>query len=155
MSDKTAASPGPAPIAKPPKRRRWLRQVLLGIVILACGVVIGGGLTIKVVWDNWVYAARHPEAMPERSASRIKKRLDLSDAQTQQVHEILTRHNRVFMEIKREALPRVKKELDELRVEIETILSNEQAAEWNERFDMMSELLLGPAAAQDMERKEK
>jgi len=47
MSDKTAASPGPAPIAKPPKRRRWLRQVLLGIVILACGVVIGGGLTIK------------------------------------------------------------------------------------------------------------
>ncbi len=126
-----------------PRMRRWL-LVLLGILILVSGMVIGSGMTVIIARKKIIHAIRHPEKVPERITVRLKKKLNLSGDQTEQVKEILTRHLRSIMEIRQETRPRILKELNVMRNEIAKVLNERQARLWRKRFEALMRVLPPP-----------
>ncbi|MEW6367785.1 MAG: hypothetical protein AB1714_24405 [Acidobacteriota bacterium] len=122
---------------RPAARRVPWRAVLLGFAILVCGAIIGSSLTLIAVRRALVDAYVHPEREPERAVARMKKSLRLSDEQAAKVGEIVDRHFVVLLSIRREAQPRVAKELHEMKQEVEAVLNEEQTREWRKRFQFV------------------
>lgn len=125
--------PQSLPQAKPPV---W-RGVLLGFLILVCGMVIGGGLTTRILWKRVESNILHPRLIPERIVEHMESSLDLSPEQTEQIREIFARSFERFDELRVEMEPLVKAELDSIREEVAAVLTPEQLEKWNRRFDRM------------------
>ena len=132
----------PTPLRKP--KRRWLHAFLLGGLILGCGMVIGSGLTLTVLWNGLRQARQHPEQAPDRITKHLQRRLKLDEEQTEAVREIVTRRHRNLEEMRAEIQPRVEAELEEARKEIEAVLTPEQVAKWNRMYQMMQRRLMPP-----------
>ena len=135
-----AASPRPLPRSS----RSRTRAVVLGLLILLCGMVIGSGLTLKILWDRVLYASEHPGQAPRRITERLQKRLDLTDAQAQAVRAVSTRRYMALESIRREIRPQVEAEFETLRAEVEAVLDEEQGRRWNEMYRAMQERWLKP-----------
>jgi hypothetical protein len=127
-----------------PKPRRWL-LVLLGVVILACGMAIGAGLTLFGLRSRVLQLIRNPEKVPEAITARLRGELDLSEEQASQVEAILKNHQADLEEIRREVQPRVETLLDLVRQEVGEVLDERQAGRWRERFDALRRTWLPPA----------
>ena len=123
--------------ALPRARRRWLRTILLGIVILLCGMVIGGALTLHFRWPRLLLARHSWERMPEHIVERMRSELDLTAEQQREIEEILAKHHGAMESIRTEVEPRVEAQLDSMRREIDAVLTPEQAARWSEHFERM------------------
>jgi Spy/CpxP family protein refolding chaperone len=123
--------------ALPMPRRRWLRTVLLGIVILLCGIVIGGALTLRFRWPRLLLAREPWERMPEHIAERMRAELGLTEEQEAQIEVILARHHGAMDSIRLEVQPRVEARIDSMRREINALLTPQQAAQWSEHFERM------------------
>ena len=118
----------------PKPRRRWLRPVLLGLVIWFCGLIMGGGLTLHVLWGELNRVARNPARLTERITYRITHRLDLNEAQQNQVRRILGKYQKEFTDLRREVRPRINSLLESARQDITDILTPEQVPEWEEYY---------------------
>jgi hypothetical protein len=121
------------PKSKPPV---W-RMVALGVVILMCGMVIGGGLTTYVLWKQVETTIMHPRLMPERIVEHMESSLDLTPEQAEQIQEIFARRHERFDRLRVEMEPLVQAEIDSIREEVARVLTPEQLEEWNRRFDRM------------------
>ncbi len=135
MSHETDTSPGP--LERP--RRQWLRTVLLGSIILLCGALIGSVLTTHVLWGRFLDHTRHHERTSRRIADRMSRDLDLTDEQAKKIHQIMTKRGEALFVIHREVRPRVEAELEQMRLEVDSVLTPEQAKRWNRRFKRMHE----------------
>lgn len=122
------------PIA--PRRQRW-RSVLLGIVILLCGVLIGAGGAVIVIRHVVLHAIQHPEEAPQRITNRVRRMLDLSEHQAAEVKKILTERQKVILGLRRQIQPEVEKELEKAKEDVAAILKPEQAKKWRKRFDRL------------------
>ena len=130
-------------------RRRWMITALLAVVILLCGMVIGGGLTLHLAWQRIQYNVRHPDVFTERIVNTMDRRLDLDGDQEARVLEAVRRRQQALKAIRIEVQPRVEAELDTLREEVSAVLNEEQRVRWVTFFDQLRAKLLPPVPDAD------
>jgi hypothetical protein len=123
-----------------PKKRRW-KLVLLGLIILFCGMVIGAGITFHM-GSVMIFRAMGPgDGMAERIAKRIDRDLGLTEAQRTQVAEIVARRVSAFKRLLTEIYPRIKGQVTLLHDEIAPILTEEQKLKWAKHCKRMQEVI--------------
>jgi hypothetical protein len=131
------AAPQPTalvPITGKRRRRMWL-MVLLGAIILICGMAIGAGGAILRIRQRMHDIHGHPERMPAELAKRIRGELRLTDEQAARVEAILVERLNAMEKIRNETFDRVHTEIEGIHADVTAILAAPQAAEWNERYE--------------------
>jgi hypothetical protein len=127
----------------PRKRRPW-RTLLLGLVILFCGILIGAGITVIALQKVVLYAIHHPEQVPNRLTERLRGKLGLSDDQAKKIKAILNERQNAFQVLRRSTRPKVEREFDRLREEVAAVLDENQARKWRKRFDAIRRQWMPP-----------
>lgn len=125
-------------------RSRRLRSVVFGLLILLCGIFIGSGGTVIVVFRLLTHAIHHPEEIPTRVVNRLRFNLDLTDKQAAKIKIIITKRQKTIQAIRRETQPRLERELDGIRADVAAVLNPEQARSWKKRFDYFRKLWIPP-----------
>jgi len=139
-----SASPTPLPSPAPARpRRRWLK-ILLVLLVFFAGAVVGAGLGVVAVVHRVRMFIEHPERTPAMFTERLKKRLDLTDAQADQVLHILESHEKQLEAIRVEVRPQVEAQLAGARREISALLDDHQRLLWDEMYERLHRSLLPP-----------
>ncbi len=119
-------------LARRLKRRRICRGLLLSAIIFACGGITGWGVSLR----------HGPHGNPERAdppveevVSRMKEELFLTSDQTTQITVIYQKRFAALQAIRKDMLPKLKTEYDGLHSDVQKILTPEQYAGWNKRFE--------------------
>jgi hypothetical protein len=131
-----------APVIRP--RRRWVWPVLLALVIFVSGVLVGGGLTFKIITSGFKRAFQDPEVSAERITNRMKKRLDLTEEQVVQVRRIILEQQKAFQSMRKQVRPQLEAQIEKTRRELATVLTPEQARKWEKRFNHFLKFWLLP-----------
>lgn len=131
-----------APLHRP--RRRWLRTTLLALAIFISGILVGGGITFKVISHVYKRSFQEPEATAERITQRMKRRLALTDEQVIQVRRILLERMRAFQALRREFRPQLEAQIEVTRREMRAVLLPEQVDRWEKDFDRVLKFWLPP-----------
>ncbi len=126
------------------KPRRRLRPILLALVIFICGVLVGGGLSFKVVTAGYKRAFQDPDFLAEKIVHRMERRLDLSSDQVKRVREIILEQQRAFQNLHKEFRPRLASQIEKTRRELAKVLTPEQARKWERTFVRMQRFWLPP-----------
>jgi hypothetical protein len=142
MSETTESNETTASITKP--KRRWVRTLLLCVVLLLCGMVIGSGLTLHGIWRHVSNVMHNPEEVSKKITTRLTHKLNLTDEQAEQVGAIIEERHRNLNELRLETMPKIHAEFDRVDEEIAAILTPEQQAEWEEMRDRMRHRWLPP-----------
>jgi hypothetical protein len=129
-------------LAKP--RRRWLRTVLLATAIFVCGALLGGGLTFKIITSGYKRSFQEPALLAEEITHRMKRRLDLTDDQVQQVRRIILEQQMAFQSLRKEFRPRLDDQIEKTRQELAAVLTPEQARKWEKRVAHIQRFWLPP-----------
>ena len=129
-------------LAKP--RRRWLRTVLLATAIFVCGTLVGGGVTFKIIASGYKRSFQEPALLAEEITHRMKRRLDLTNAQVQQVRRIILEQQMAFQSLRKEFRPRLDDQIERTRQELAAVLTPEQARKWEKRFAHIQRFWLPP-----------
>jgi RNA 3'-terminal phosphate cyclase len=122
------------------KKRSW-KLVLLGMVILFCGMVIGSGITFHLGNVMMFHAVSPGGEMAERVMKRIDRRLDLTDSQRARVSEIVAHRVSVFKSIFMDSHIRIKEQFELLHDEIAQVLSKEQKLKWEKHYKKMQKVI--------------
>jgi hypothetical protein len=125
-------------IRVPVRRRRWL-SVLLGFSVFFAGLAAGVALTIVFALGIIKHIMRHPENEPARITSVLAVKLRLDDNQRQQVLAIMTKHQVQIQAIRRQMRPQFDMQLDQIRAEVDAVLSESQRTHWETMFDQLRE----------------
>ena len=131
-----------APVIRP--RRRWVWPVLLALVIFVSGVLVGGGLTFKIITSGFKRSFQDPEVSAERITNRMKKRLDLTEEQVVQVRRIILEQQKAFQSMRKQVRPQLEAQIEKTRQELAAVLSPEQARKWEKRFGQFLKFWLPP-----------
>ena len=137
------------PLHRP--RRRWLRTTLLALAIFVSGILIGGGITFKIISHAYKRSLQDPEATAERMTQRMKKRLDLTDGQVIQTRRILLERMRAFQALRREFRPRLEAQIETTRRQMRAVLTPQQAERWEKDFDRLLKFWLPPPPGDPLE----
>ncbi len=116
-------------------RRRWGWTLLLGIVIFVSGILVGGGLTFKVITSGLKRSFQDPAVLADLITHRMKKRLDLTEEQAVEVRRIIFEQQKVFQSLRRQVRPQLEAQIEKTRREMAAVLTPEQARKWEKRFD--------------------
>lgn len=117
--------------------------MLLGGVIFLCGCVCGASAMT-------LFAARRLESFrqhglnTEHAFSRLRRALELDEAQSAKVREILKRGIADLREVRRRVGPEVQDTLSRIREEVSAVLDERQRNLWNTRFDTLRERWFPP-----------
>ncbi len=136
-----AESAAPAP---PKSRSRVPVQILLGIAILLCGMLIGAGATVLVGRTVIVPGGRPPAQASGAIARQMSRRLNLTPQQQTEVRRILREHMERVNQIRNEGRQEAKAEFDAMRDEVAKVLTPQQAQMWRREFDRMRRLAPQP-----------
>ena len=131
-----------APFAKPRRRRLWTILIALGIFV--CGVMVGGGLSFKIVTVGYKRAFQEPDFLAEKIIRRMERRLDLSSEQVKQVREIVLEQQKAFQALHKEFRPRLDSQIEKTRRELAKVLTPEQAQKWEKTFARIQRFWLPP-----------
>jgi hypothetical protein len=143
MNDSTASDAAPRNKLRRPRRRTALTLVL-ATAILLCGMIIGSGLTLHVLWSRLLSNIQDLDNLPARITHRMERPLDLSDQQASEVEAVLNRHFQHIQAIRAEVYPKMSAQLDEIRKEVGAILSPKQREQWDKSFDRLRAKLVPP-----------
>jgi hypothetical protein len=124
-------------VLPPGVRRGWLRNLALGLVLLLCGAAIGSVVTAVVVERGPFHGMKRPEHLSELIAHRIKTKYGLNDEQEQKLRGIFEEHGKKLADIRADVQPRVEAEHEALQKAVETVLTPEQASDWEKEFEQM------------------
>lgn len=122
-------------VVPPVSRHLRLRSMILGIVIFACGAVVGGVIAAAVMDRDAPWKTRGRERFPQRIAEKMQAEYGLTDEQKVAVLKVLEEHVKKLADIRAEVQPRVDAEHEALRVGIEAVLTPDQAAAWRKEYD--------------------
>ena len=131
-----------APVIRP--RRRWVGPVLLALVIFVSGVLVGGGLTFKIITSGLKRSFQDPEVSAERITNRMKKRLDLTDEQVVQVRRIILEQQKAFQSMRKQVRPQIEAQIEKTRRELAAVLTPDQTRKWEKRFRRFLDFWLPP-----------
>jgi hypothetical protein len=129
-------------IAKPRRRRLWTILIALGIFV--CGVMVGGGLSFKIVTVGYKRAFQDPDFLAEKIIRRMERRLDLNSEQVKQVREIVLEQQKAFQALHKEFRPRLDSQIEKTRRELAKVLTPEQAQKWEKTFARLQRFWLPP-----------
>jgi hypothetical protein len=118
----------------PPRPRRWLR-LFAALLIFFAGMVCGSGATFVVAIRNIQRFIHHPEEVPPRITKYLKRRLDLSSGQADQIEPMIAMTQSHLQAIRRENQPRVARELSILHDQISQVLTDDQRDKWDQIYD--------------------
>jgi hypothetical protein len=130
------------PIAKPRRRRFW--TILLALIIFICGVLVGGGLSFKIVTAGYKRAFQDPGFLAEKIIRRMERRLDLSGDQVKQVREIVLEQQKAFQSLHKEFRPRMDGQIEKTRRDLSEVLTPEQVQKWEKSFARIQRFWLPP-----------
>jgi hypothetical protein len=132
-----------APLTKP--RRRWIRSIILGVVIFICGALVGGGITVKVIAKgiNKFYRSS-TESVADNITNRLRKRLDLTDDQTARIRSIILERQVELRRIRKDVRPKIETQFENTRREINEILTPAQVKIFEEHYKRMTRFWLHP-----------
>jgi hypothetical protein len=136
MSDPTNVPPAAGGPLPPRRSRPWLLAAV-GLLIVVSGVVIGAGTTVLLLRDRIARPPSPGEETAAAIAADLRSRYDLTDDQTRQVREIMTRRMDAIEVIRREAHEKITGEHEALRAEMKAVLKPEQFQRWSAQFDAM------------------
>jgi hypothetical protein len=136
------------PLPSPSGKRRWL-TLLLALVVFVAGMASGAALTVHYAVNRLQFAIQHPEFAPARIATTLQRRLDLDDAQTSQVEQIMVRRQVEISAVRRKFRPEIVEQLDAVRNEVAAVLTEPQREKWTQLFDQFQERWLPPTPAGD------
>ena len=131
-----------APVIRP--RRRWVWPVLLALVIFVSGVLVGGGLTFKIITSGFKRSFQDPEVSAERITNRMKRRLDLTDEQFVQVRRIILEQQKAFQSMRKQVRPQLEAQIEKTRRELAAVLTPDQARKWEKSFRHFLKFWLPP-----------
>ena len=144
MSELPSTSPGPSSGALRPSKGR---HVLLSLLIFLGGAACGAGVATHLIVRSLHQPGQHPEGLSEHITARLAHVLDLTDAQRQQVRQIIARRHDALMDIRRDIQPRVEVELSTLESELDAVLSEDQREKWHEHVEKFRAHWLPPVPA--------
>ena len=128
--------------AKPRRRRLW--TILFALIIFICGVLVGGGLSFKIVTAGYKRAFQDPDFLAEKIIRRMERRLDLNSDQVKKVREIILEQQRAFHALHKEFRPRLNSQIEKTRKELAKVLTPEQAQKWEKTFARIQRFWLPP-----------
>lgn len=123
------------------KKKSW-KSVLLGLVILFCGMVIGAGITFHAGHVMMFHAISPDGEMAERITKRIDSAIDLTDEQRSQVEKIVAHRVSAFKNILIDIYPRIKEQFKFLHDEVAPILTEEQKLKWENHSIKMQKVII-------------
>jgi predicted PurR-regulated permease PerM len=118
----------------PKPRRRRLLTALLMLAIFACGIIIGGGLTVKIIFSRVQDAARELSKIAERFTHRMTWYLNLTDQQSVQMEKIVNRNLARLQPLRNEIRSQLRQQMEKTRQELVKILTPAQATKLEKRF---------------------
>jgi prophage DNA circulation protein len=116
----------------------------MALLIFLGGVACGAGIATVAVTHAVHRAMTDPESVSAHVTDRLAAMLDLSDAQTRQVRQIILRRHGALVDIRRDIQPRLETELTVLEDEIAAILDDQQRATWRAHAHSMRAKWLPP-----------
>lgn len=141
----TAESPA---AVLPAPARSWKRDVLFGIVVFLCGMVVGGGAVVR--WH-----ATHPPRLSAmtvdkaRAFARMKRVLNLDEEQARKVQAIVMEGLGDLKDVRRAVRPKVDVIIERIRGKVEKELNEKQKEKWNKEFNAIRDRWLPPAPDTD------
>ena len=129
-------------LPRPTRRRLW--TILWMTVVFACGMVIGGGLTLKIAYDRFQESFHHPAIFAERINHRLDRYLDLSPDQRRQVAQIIKRDLDQLHALRTKMRQQLLAQLEKTRQDLNAVLTPEQTQRLNRRFDRLQRIWLPP-----------
>lgn len=136
---------GNAPSSVYVPRRRWWRDVALGIMLFACGCVVGG-VAVTKIHRHRVLGVSQNGIDRERTFARLERALELNEAQASKVRSIVGKGLDDLRTIRQSARPAVETTLQRVRTEVSAVLDDAQKQKWESRFDQLRERWLPPLA---------
>lgn len=149
ITEQTAASH-----IAPPRRWRFFINLILALIILLCGMLTGGGIAVYVLSTRLIEALHSPEAFPPRAAERMRVALGLTDEQTEGIKSIFEKRLEQVEQFRAHVLPLLKEELEDLRAEVDALLTPEQSKQWNKRVNRWRSIL-GPSPDESAQAEER
>jgi len=133
MVGETAESnPSPGRKHLSPRRKQIYMQIIVGLVILFCGLVIGAGGALMQMKDRVVPVGPRPPL--DAIVGDIQARYDLTPEQTKKVEEVFGVQRKAMQTLFDQFGQKVDAEFQKLNVEMKDILSPEQYARWEQDF---------------------
>lgn len=123
------------PTAPPSRRRRPWLTVLLCVLIFLAGGVVGGGAVALHTARRFTEAVRHPEVIPERIVSRLRRPLDLDAQQELQIKAVLARRQANLLEARAAAMQQAGPEFDGIEDDVAAILRGDQVDRWHRLYE--------------------
>jgi len=123
----------PAPLYPP--KRRWWRDIILGLTLFTCGMLVGGAVSTKVIINRAATFRQNPGA--RRALPRLERILDLTPEQAAQVHQIIGEGMRELRQLREGVRPQVDETLKRVRKDVEALLNEEQKVKWSKHFEIM------------------
>jgi Spy/CpxP family protein refolding chaperone len=127
-------------LPRPKRRRLWSILLMLGIFV--CGLVTGGGLTLKIISVRIQDATHNPSEMAERITGRMTRYLDLNDMQSAQVEKIIKQNLADLQPLRTEVRSRLIRQMEKTRREIAPLLTPEQVEKLDKRIRRLQKFWL-------------
>jgi hypothetical protein len=113
------------------------RPVLLSLLTLFSGILIGAGATLLFVGHAKNDTPPLPEEFSRRMVAQLTRELGLTLEQQEQINPVVERHMQVLDEIRNEARPQIRQELERMNDEIMALLDEQQQQMWKDHIDRM------------------
>ena len=121
-------------------RPKNLRMLLLSAVILVAGIVIGSAGTTLLIRNNSHRPPRPGAASAKRITDKLKDRLELSDEQFAKIEPIIKAHMDKLREIQQQARPQIEGEVNQMKEEISTLLTDDQKQKWEKHMKYLERI---------------
>jgi DNA anti-recombination protein RmuC len=113
------------------------RAYIYFVLTFSLGLVVGVAATIFWGWQAGMYRPHRPDE--KRIVHFLKQRLKLSEAQTQQVDQIIRESDEKFRQLQQQVDPQFDAIRSESRDRIRKVLNPDQLAKFNELVRRMEE----------------
>jgi len=133
MVGETAESnPSPGRKRMSQRRKQVYMQIIVGLVILFCGLVIGAGGAIMQLKNKMVPMGPRPPL--DAIVEDIQSRYDLTPEQTKKVEDVFGTQRKTMQTLFDQFGQKIDAEFQKLNVAMKEILSPEQYARWEQDF---------------------
>jgi Spy/CpxP family protein refolding chaperone len=132
----------------PMPHRHWRqRHILMALVIFLGGAACGAAVATVMITRSIHQTMQHPEGWSAHIAARLTSVLNLTEAQTQQVRQIIARRQDALTAIRRDIQPRIEVEVSTLESDINAVLNDEQRVKWRAHVEKFRAHWLPPVPA--------
>nr|WP_321401157.1 hypothetical protein [uncultured Desulfobacter sp.] len=112
------------PFRRSASRKIW--STLIMLLIFICGGLVGGSVTLWIVFTRTHDAIHSTSKVPERFTGRLTRMLDLNDEQSRQVSAIVRDNMAELRPLRAEVISRLRSQMEKARHELAAVLTPKQ-----------------------------